>query len=119
MGDKSALALAFFLSKFKSKINKSDIIIFDDPMSSLDSHRRNTTILELSDLMNRGAQVFVFSHDAYFLSDMRKYASNSANSKYFELAVSINDLDPYNVNSSKIFKSKIIHKNNFDNYVRN
>ncbi|MGM7904636.1 AAA family ATPase [Yersinia enterocolitica] len=119
MGDKSALALAFFLSKFKSKINKSDIIIFDDPMSSLDSHRRNTTILELSDLMNRGAQVFVFSHDAYFLSDMRKYASNSANSKCFELAVSINDLDPYNVNSSKIFKSKIIHKNNFDNYVRN
>lgn len=118
MGDKSALALAFFLSKFKNKINERDIIIFDDPMSSLDSHRRNTTILELSDLMSRGAQVFVFSHDAYFLSDMRKYSSNSANSKCFELAVSINDLDPYNVNSSKVFKSKIIHKNNFDNYVR-
>jgi wobble nucleotide-excising tRNase len=118
MGDKSALALAFFLSKFKGKINAYDIIIFDDPMSSLDSHRRNTTILELSDIINRGAQVFVFSHDAYFLSDMKKYASNSVNSKCFELSVNINDLNPFDMNSSKIFKSKIIHKNNFDNYIR-
>lgn len=78
MGDKSALALAFFLSKFKGKVHENDIIVFDDPMSSLDSHRRNKTIVELSDILNKGTQVFVFSHDASFLTDMRKYSGNSS-----------------------------------------
>jgi len=118
MGDKSALALAFFLSKFKSKIHENDILVFDDPMSSLDSHRRNKTIVELSDITSRGAQVFVFSHDAAFLTEVRKYSGNSSISKCFELSVSINDLDEYDVNSDKVFKSKIIHKSDFDAYVK-
>lgn len=118
MGDKSALALAFFLSKFKSKIHENDILVFDDPMSSLDSHRRNKTIFELSDITSRGAQVFVFSHDAAFLTEVRKYSGNSSISKCFELSVSINDLDEYDVNSDKVFKSKIIHKSDFDAYVK-
>ncbi|WP_062779208.1 AAA family ATPase [Kluyvera intermedia] len=118
MGDKSALALAFFLSKFKNKIHENDIIIFDDPMSSLDSHRRNKTIVELSDILNKGAQVFVFSHDASFLTDMRKYSGNTSLAKCFELYVNINDLNEYDLNSSKVFKSKIIYKDNFDVYVK-
>ena len=118
MGDKSALALAFFLSKFKSKVNKNDIIVFDDPMSSLDSHRRNKTIVELSDILNKGTQVFVFSHDATFLTDMKKYSGNSSFTKCYELSINISDLNEYDINSSKIFKSKIIYKNDFDSYVK-
>lgn len=118
MGDKSALALAFFISKFKEKINDTDIIVFDDPMSSLDSHRRNKTIVELTDMLSRGKQLFVFSHDASFLTDMKKYSGNSTLAKCFELTVSITDLDVYDVESSKVFKSKIVHRNDFDSYVK-
>lgn len=118
MGDKSALALAFFLSKFKSKVNENDIIVFDDPMSSLDSHRRNKTIVELSDILNKGTQVFVFSHDATFLTDMKKYSGNSSFTKCYELSVNISDLNEYDANSSKVFKTKIIYKNDFDSYVK-
>ncbi|MEQ9914843.1 AAA family ATPase [Pectobacterium polaris] len=118
MGDKSALALAFFLSKFKGNIHKNDIIIFDDPMSSLDSHRRNKTIVELSDILDKGTQVFIFSHDASFLTDMSKYSGNSCFSQCFELSVNIKDLNEYDINSSKVFKSKIIHRNDFNAYVK-
>lgn len=118
MGDKSALALAFFLSKFKNKVNKNDIIVFDDPMSSLDSHRRNKTIVELSDILHKGTQVFVFSHDATFLTDMRKYSGNSTLTKCYELLVNISDLDEFDKNSSKVFKSKMVYKSDFDSYVK-
>ena len=118
MGDKSALALAFFLSKFKNKVNKNDIIVFDDPMSSLDSHRRNKTIVELSDILHKGTQVFVFSHDATFLTDMRKYSGNSTFTKCYELLVNISDLDEFDKNSSKVFKSKMVYKSDFDSYVK-
>ncbi|EHH7213812.1 AAA family ATPase [Escherichia coli] len=118
MGDKSALALAFFLSKFKSKVNENDIIVFDDPMSSLDSHRRNKTIVELSEILSKGTQVFVFSHDATFLTDMKKYSGNASFTKCYELSVNISDLNEYDINSSKVFKSKIIYKNDFDSYVK-
>lgn len=118
MGDKSALALAFFLSKFKNNLHGNDIIVFDDPMSSLDSHRRNKTIIEFSEILHKGTQVFVFSHDASFLTEMRKYSGNSSFAKCFELSVNINDLNAYDVNSAKIFKTKIIHKNDFDAYVK-
>ncbi|MDW2744225.1 AAA family ATPase [Atlantibacter subterraneus] len=118
MGDKSALALAFFLSKFKNKLHENDIMVFDDPMSSLDSHRRNKTIVELSEILHKGTQVFVFSHDASFLTEMRKYSGNSSYAKCFELLVNINDLNEYDINSSKVFKTKIIHKVDFDAYVK-
>ncbi|MEC5590112.1 AAA family ATPase [Citrobacter freundii] len=118
MGDKSALALAFFLSKFKNKLHENDIIVFDDPMSSLDSHRRNKTIVELSEILHKGTQVFVFSHDASFLTEMKKYSGNSSFTRCFELSVNINDLNAYDINSSKVFKTKIIHKNDFDAYVK-
>ena len=47
-GDKSALALAFFLSKLEVEGNVQDkIIVFDDPVSSFDLNRKSSTINKL------------------------------------------------------------------------
>lgn len=67
-GDKTTLALAFFLARIDSdtRINHK-IIILDDPLSSMDGHRRMQTCQEILHLTARAKQVIVLSHDPYFL----------------------------------------------------
>lgn len=70
-GDKSTIALAFFLSKLDidpAKANK--IMIFDDPLSSLDTNRRNYTISIICRLYRELKQVVVLSHSEAFLHDI-------------------------------------------------
>lgn len=67
-GDKSTLALAFFLSKLDVDPGIADkIIIFDDPLSSFDSNRRLYTVQLLTGLLSRVEQVVVLSHNENFL----------------------------------------------------
>lgn len=67
-GDKSTLALAFFLSKLDVDPGIADkIIIFDDPLSSFDSNRRLYTVQLLTGLLSRVKQVVVLSHNENFL----------------------------------------------------
>lgn len=68
-GDKSTLALAFFLAKLKRDTNLgSKVIVFDDPLSSLDSFRISFTQHELTRLASLAAQTVVLSHDPFFLA---------------------------------------------------
>lgn len=72
-GDKSTIALAFFLSKLdveSSIANK--ILIFDDPLSSFDSNRRMYTIQLIKELFPRIRQVIVLSHNEFFLHELSK-----------------------------------------------
>lgn len=67
-GDKNTLAFAFFIAALE-KISELDkqIVIFDDPLSSLDETRREATarlLLELSPKLN---QLCVFTHKKDFL----------------------------------------------------
>jgi wobble nucleotide-excising tRNase len=67
-GDKTTIALAFFLSKLDIDPNKADkILVFDDPLSSLDSNRRNHTVGIIKLLRNDMKQVIVLSHNEHFL----------------------------------------------------
>ena len=67
-GDRSALALAFFIAHVERDANLSQsIIVFDDPFSSQDSFRRLQTVHEILNMGNRCAQVIVLSHDSSFL----------------------------------------------------
>ncbi|HHR6186974.1 TPA: AAA family ATPase [Providencia alcalifaciens] len=117
LGDRSALALAFFLSRFsKSNIDKS-IIILDDPMSSLDNYRKDATILQISKLIENQYQTFVFSHDPFFLSDIYKHSILSTCTKCFEIEASYKDLDPLNPDSIKYISSRMIDRDNYDSYV--
>jgi len=67
-GDRTTLALAFFLARLDhdESINQKTIV-FDDPLSSLDGHRRMQTRQEILRLVAQAEQVLVLSHDPYFL----------------------------------------------------
>lgn len=66
-GDKSTLALAFFLARLEHEDISSRCIVIDDPLSSFDSFRVACTQQEIADLATRAAQTVVLSHDAFFL----------------------------------------------------
>lgn len=70
-GDRNTLALAFFLASLDRDPNRANrVVVLDDPMSSLDKHRRMNTIQEVRTLLPTVAQVIVMSHDEYFLFDI-------------------------------------------------
>lgn len=81
-GDKSSLSLSFFLAKldFLSDL-KNTIIIFDDPISSFDSRRRNTTISILSRFAEKSLQFFLLSHDLNFVKAFYQKTSSQTNLK--------------------------------------
>jgi len=65
-GDKSTLAFIFFLAKLDHDSNISNkIVVFDDPVSSLDGHRRSFTQQQIIRLSQRCKQVIILTHDLY------------------------------------------------------
>ncbi|CAF2256332.1 unnamed protein product, partial [Rotaria magnacalcarata] len=77
-GDRSAIALAFFLMKLDYVIEglfstaTRPTLVFDDPITSFDSHRRDATIEIIRDLSFNDSilQAIVLSHDAHILNDL-------------------------------------------------
>lgn len=67
-GDKSTLALAFFLAKLDHDPKKADrIIVFDDPFNSQDRSRRERTAELLKKYGGECKQLILLSHDPFFL----------------------------------------------------
>ncbi len=67
-GDRTTLALAFFLAHLERDPDRAKrIVIFDDPFNSQDAFRRHQTIYQIKKACETCAQVFVLSHDATFL----------------------------------------------------
>jgi len=74
-GDRSTLAFAFFLARLDQCNSLADrIIVLDDPISSLDSHRCACTKDEVLELASGAQQVLLLSHDALFLNSVWKGA---------------------------------------------
>ncbi|MCG9630157.1 AAA family ATPase [Vibrio sp. Isolate30] len=117
LGDRSALALAFFLSRFSKSNDDKSIIILDDPMSSLDSYRKDATIVQIAKLIENDYQTFVFSHDPFFLSDIHKHSILSKYTKCFEIAPTYRDLEPLNSDSPKYISSKMVDRDSYESYV--
>jgi wobble nucleotide-excising tRNase len=70
-GDRNTLALAYFLAALDQDPNRAvKIVVLDDPMCSLDKHRRLQTIFEIRQLLPNVSQVIVMSHDEYFLFEV-------------------------------------------------
>jgi wobble nucleotide-excising tRNase len=70
-GDRNTLALAFFLASLDQDPHRANrIVVLDDPMSSLDKHRRLQTIFEIRHLLPNVGQVIVLSHDEFFLFEV-------------------------------------------------
>lgn len=67
-GDRSALALAFFLAALKQDAGIGDrIVVLDDPFTSQDRFRRTCTQQLIRQLAGTAQQVIVLSHDPHFL----------------------------------------------------
>lgn len=77
-GDKSTLALAFFLAKLDVDPNRlNKVIIFDDPLSSLDTNRRTYTVGVIRSPLQNISQLIVLSHNEYFLHEISKDISQA------------------------------------------
>ncbi|WP_415882277.1 AAA family ATPase [Neptuniibacter sp. QD34_54] len=74
-GEQRAIALGAFLAELKISDHKCGVI-FDDPVSSLDHVRRSRVARRFSNEAKM-RQVIVFTHDAVFLSDLRKMCEES------------------------------------------
>lgn len=86
-GDKSTLALAFFLAQLAhdpGKVNK--IVIFDDPFNSQDSFRKDCTIHKIKKCGQECDQVIVLSHDPHFLKRIWDRLYTPADRKCLEMA---------------------------------
>lgn len=72
-GDKNTIAFSLFLAKldkYSEEELKDKIIVFDDPLTSLDLNRRNATINELVKMYQKTKQTFVLSHNLAFLLEL-------------------------------------------------
>jgi wobble nucleotide-excising tRNase len=68
-GDKSTLALAFFLAQLDHDPSKaSRIVVFDDPFNSQDRSRRERTAELLLKYGKECSQLVLLSHDPFFLA---------------------------------------------------
>lgn len=76
-GDKSALALSFFLAKVNSDENiENKIIVFDDPISSFDINRKSATISQLYQIGQKANQLIVLTHNLLFARDYWEKVKN-------------------------------------------
>ena len=70
-GDRTTLALAFFLAQIADEPGKDKCVaVFDDPFNSQDRFRRTYTINQIARCGRDVAQVVVLSHDNSFLREM-------------------------------------------------
>lgn len=70
-GDRTTLALAFFIANLeRNRTLSAAIVVFDDPFNSQDAFRRRQTVQEISKLAGNCAQTIVLSHDATFLKQL-------------------------------------------------
>jgi wobble nucleotide-excising tRNase len=77
-GDRNTLALAFFFASLDQDPSlANNVVVVDDPMSSLDEHRSLTTVQEIRRFASRVAQVIVLSHSKPFLCRLWEGADTS------------------------------------------
>jgi wobble nucleotide-excising tRNase len=70
-GDRTTLALAFFLAHLeRDPAIAGKLVVFDDPFNSQDAFRRRQTVHEIMKMAGKCAQVIVLSHDATFLKQV-------------------------------------------------
>ena len=77
-GDKSALAFAFFIARLENDAALSEqTIVFDDPLSSLDSCRRRYTRKKIAELAQKAAQLILLTHEEATVADVAEVLTES------------------------------------------
>lgn len=88
-GEKTALAFAYFLSKFENEINtpekvKDSVVVIDDPISSLDDNRLYSTAHLIWRNFEEVKQLVVLSHNFLFLKFFNSFYCGKANCLFLD-----------------------------------
>lgn len=81
-GDKSTLAFALFLAKLQHTDLSNTILVFDDPISSLDFFRKQQTSKQIAAISSKAKQTIVLTHSMEFA---KLFGHVPVKSKYFKL----------------------------------
>ncbi len=81
-GDRSTLAFALFLAKIQHVDLSNTILVFDDPITSLDFFRKQQTSKQISIISSRAKQIIVLTHSMEFI---KLFSHLPAEGKYFKL----------------------------------
>jgi wobble nucleotide-excising tRNase len=82
-GDKTTLALAFFIAQVTADPKLSDaIVVLDDPFSSQDINRQFETTSRIRAIASQACQTIVLSHDPRFLQMIERDAPQKETSTY-------------------------------------
>lgn len=110
-GDKNTIAFSFFLAKLATDTDISNrIVVFDDPLTSLDLNRRNATIHQLVLLYQKCDHVIVLSHNLHFLMEL--------NSQTLIKKAEKKNLQIVNANGKSSIHEHQIKKDWIDNYQK-
>ncbi len=109
-GDKSTLAFAFFMAKLDLDASiSSKIIVLDDPINSLDIHRRKATAQVIIRKANIANQVFLLTHAPVFAKDLYDLFGSAATKclcvKKLPTGSDINEWDIIHETESEYYKS--------------
>lgn len=86
-GDKMTLAFAFFLARLDRETNLDQkIIVFDDPICSLDVFRQFRTHEVVLNVLSRAKQVIVLSHQCHFLSMLAENCPNAIKDTHLQIS---------------------------------
>ncbi|MBD3330201.1 AAA family ATPase [Candidatus Peregrinibacteria bacterium] len=88
-GEKTALAFAYFLSKFENEIDteekiKESVVVIDDPISSLDDNRLYSTAHLIWTTLEEIKQLIVLSHNFLFLKFFNSFYAGKANCVFID-----------------------------------
>lgn len=110
-GDKNTIAFSFFLAKLTTESDLSNkIVVFDDPLTSLDLNRRNATIHQLVFLYQNCGQNIVLSHNLHFLIELNSRTLIKTRDK--------KSLQIINANGKSYIQENQIKKEWIDNYQK-
>lgn len=86
-GDRSTLALVFFLAQLELDRALADkVVVLDDPFTSQDTARRTCTQQRICRLVDKARQIIVLSHEASFLRQVYDAVPDSRIVKTLQLA---------------------------------
>ncbi len=82
-GEKTAIAIAYFLSSIEADNRKLKdvIVVVDDPVSSLDTKALNFACSLVRTRLEKAAQVFILTHNLQCMNEFRKAWKGKAKSR--------------------------------------
>ena len=127
-GDKSTLAFAFYLAKLVDEDLKETIIVFDDPITSLDFFRMRQTSIKILSLLGDVKQIIILTHSMEFCKQFSNisHTNNNNNNNCNDLSKLINEKffklsksDSTGVNITSYNKQQDMFINIFQNDKKN